>query len=282
MQKEFTLSNQMVIPAVGFGTWLVKDDNGKKIIRDAIDAGYRYFDTASFYKNEEALGEAIATCGVPRDELMIASKIWLTELGYNECKEAFANSLKRLNTDYLDVYLIHWPRRNSYEKGWEKLIQDTWKAMEELYKEGKTKAIGLSNFLPHHIDVIMETATVKPMIDQLELHPGYMQTYAVEYCKQNGIAVQAWSPLGRAEVLKSDFICNLAKEYNVSAAHLILAFLNQQGIAVIPKSSSADRMKDNFDIYDIEISKRDVSMLTCLPQLGYSGEHPDLDNKVPT
>ena len=282
MNKEFTLNNGLNIPAVGFGTWLVKDDDGKGIVKDAVSAGYRYFDTASFYKNEEALGQALCDCKVERSKLMIASKIWLTELGYDECRAAFEGSLKRLGTDYLDVYLIHWPRRNSYEKGWEKLIQDTWRAMEELYKEGRIKAIGLSNFLPHHIEALMETATIKPMIDQLELHPGYMQTYAVDYCKAHDIIPQAWSPLGRAEVLKSELICNMAKDYNVSPAHLILAFLNQQGIAVIPKSSSIERMKDNLDIYDIEISQRDVSILTCLPQLGYSGEHPDLDNKVPT
>ena len=279
-RTEFVLSNGVKIPAVGFGTWDVRDNAGRGIIADAVRAGYRYFDTASFYDNEEIVGAALRDTGIKREEVQIASKIWLTELGYDEAKAAFERSVGRLETEYLDVYLIHWPRRNPIDPIWKDRIRDTWRAMEELYTCGKIKAIGLSNFLPHHLDVILESATVKPMIDQLELHPGYMQIPAVEYCKSNGVVVQAWSPLGRAELLKNEYIAKMAERYDVSSARMILAFLNDQDIAVIPKSSTYERMVDNLNIFDVKLNAEDESILKCLPPMGWSGEHPDLDSKV--
>ena len=279
-RAEFELSNGMNIPAVGFGTWDVRDDAGKQIIADAVRAGYRYFDTASFYLNEKMVGEGLRATGLKRDELQIASKLWPSELGYDETMEAFRNSTQRLGTEYLDVYLIHWPRRNPADLLWKERLRDTWRAMEDLYSRGSVKAIGLSNFLPHHIKVILETAGVRPMIDQLELHPGYMQEAAVDYCKGKGIVVQAWSPLGRAELLKNEFIAEMAKRYGISSARMILTFLNDQDIAVIPKSSSYERMVDNMQIYDTELSDEDKSILKCLPPMGYSGEHPDMEWKI--
>ena len=243
---------------------------------NAFAAGYRYLDTASFYKNEEEIGEAIRESGISRKELFLASKVWRTEMGYEETKTAFAASLQRLGTDYLDLYLIHWPKASADTPDWKQRIQDTWRAMEELYEAGQIRAIGLSNFLPHHIEALLETAKVMPMVNQLELHVGYMQEAAVRYSQEKGILVQAWSPLGRRKLLTEPVIQSFASKYQVTVAQLLLGFLDQQGISVIPKASTVERCKENLDIHGFTLSNEDMYFLKCLPQMGWSGEHPDL------
>lgn len=274
--KTYTLLNGVEIPAVGFGTYLATEGNGKQGILNAFAAGYRYLDTASFYKNEEEIGEAIRESGIPRKELFLASKVWRTEMGYQETKAAFAASLQRLGTDYLDLYLIHWPKASAHTPDWKQRIQDTWRAMEELYEAGQIRAIGLSNFLPHHIEALLETAKVMPMVNQLELHVGYMQEAAVRYSQEKGILVQAWSPLGRRKLLTEPVIQSLAVKYQVTEAQLLLGFLDQQGISVIPKASTVERCKENLDIHGFTLNAEDMYFLKCLPQMGWSGEHPDL------
>lgn len=274
--KTYILLNGVEIPAVGFGTYLATEGNGKQGILNALEAGYRYLDTASFYKNESEIGEAIAESGIPREELFIASKVWRTEMGYESTKEAFAASLDRLSTDYLDLYLIHWPKTRADTPDWKQRIQDTWRAMEELYQDGKIRAIGLSNFLPHHIEVLLETAKVMPMVNQLELHVGYMQEEAVRYSKDHGILVQAWSPLGRRRLLTEPIIQEMAAKYQVTEAQLLLGLLDQEGISVIPKASTVERCRENLDIHGFVLSQEDLYFLKCLPQMGWSGEHPDL------
>ncbi len=274
--KTYTLLNGVEIPATGFGTYLATEGNGKQGILNAFAAGYRYLDTASFYKNEEEIGEAIRESGIPRKELFLASKVWRTEMGYQETKAAFAASLQRLGTDYLDLYLIHWPKASADTPDWKQRIQDTWRAMEELYEAGQIRAIGLSNFLPHHIEALLETAKVMPMVNQLELHVGYMQEAAVRYSQEKGILVQAWSPLGRRKLLTEPVIQSLAVKYQVTEAQLLLGFLDQQGISVIPKASTVERCKENLDIHGFILSNEDMYFLKCLPQMGWSGEHPDL------
>ena len=274
--KTYTLLNGVEIPAVGFGTYLATEGNGKQGILNAFAAGYRYLDTASFYKNEEEIGEAIRESGISRKELFLASKVWRTEMGYEETKAAFAASLQRLGTDYLDLYLIHWPKVSADAPDWKQRIQATWKAMEELYAAGQIRAIGLSNFLPHHIEALLETAKVMPMVNQLELHVGYMQEEAVRYSQEKGILVQAWSPLGRRKLLTEPVIQSLASKYQVTEAQLLLGFLDQQGISVIPKASTLERCKENLDIHGFTLTVEDMYFLKCLPQMGWSGEHPDL------
>ena len=274
--KTYTLLNGVEIPAVGFGTYLATEGNGKQGILNAFAAGYRYLDTASFYKNEEEIGEAIRESGISRKELFLASKVWRTEMGYEETKTAFAASLQRLGTDYLDLYLIHWPKASADTPDWKQRIQDTWRAMEELYEAGQIRAIGLSNFLPHHIEALLETAKVMPMVNQLELHVGYMQEEAVRYSQEKGILVQAWSPLGRRKLLTEPVIQSFASKYQVTVAQLLLGFLDQQGISVIPKASTVERCKENLDIHGFTLSNEDMYFLKCLPQMGWSGEHPDL------
>lgn len=275
MINEFLLNNGMKVPAVGYGTYLSTANDGETVLKSALEAGYRFFDTASFYKNEEVLGTVLTSSGIARNELQIASKMWRTEMGYEQTKKACNDSLQRLKTEYLDVYLIHWPKQDNYGDDWKEILKETWRAMEELYSEGKIRALGLSNFLPHHLDVILDCAKIKPVLNQLELHVGYMQNAAVEYTKKNGILVQAWSPLGRQRVMNEPVVLKMSEKYGVTPAQFLLAFLNQQEIMVLPKASSLERMKINKQLEGFEISKEDIQYLLCLPQMGWSGEHPD-------
>lgn len=275
MNKYIELSNGFNIPMIGFGTYKATSEYGKQVILDAISCGYTYFDTASFYKNEAEIGEAIEESNVKRDNLMLASKIWPYDLGYESTFESFEKSLSLLKTDYLDMYLIHWPKPTPDATGWKTKLWDTWKAMEELYQDGKIKAIGVSNFLPHHFEVLKEKAEIMPMVNQLELHVGYMQSVAVSYCKKNNIAVQAWSPLGRKRVFENETVIKMAKKYNKTIAQFLLGFLIQNGIGVIPKASSSERMLENQNIFDFSISQEDMYILLCMNEIGWSGEHPD-------
>lgn len=274
--KEFKLSNGQVFPAVGYGTYLATEKKGTEAIAQALEAGYRYFDTASFYMNEEQVGEAIKESNIPRNEIQICSKLWRTQMGYENVLKAFDESINKLNTDYLDLYLIHWPKQDGAGKEWKAVLKDTWKAMEELYKNGKARAIGLSNFLPHHIDAIWDDAIIKPMVDQLELHVGYMQPNALEYAKEKGMLIQAWSPLGRRRVIEEPIVLDMAEKYKTTPARFLLAFLNKQDIMAIPKASTKERMIENLNIEELDIEDEDMKYLLNLPQIGWSGEHPDL------
>ena len=273
--KHYILNNGVEIPAVAFGTYKAVDGKSADVIRTAIEAGYRYFDTASFYGTETYLAEAVRESGIARDEIFIASKLWKTEMGYDNVKSAFRRTLDNLKTDYLDLYLIHWPLPEPGYKDWKQLDKETWKAMEELVREGKIRAIGLSNFLPHHIENILEDCTVRPAVDQIEYHPGYSQEAVVQYCKERDILVQAWSPIGRQRVLTEPLVQELAGKYGVSPAKICLTFAVQRGIIQLPKSSSMERMKENLDLWSFEMDEEDIWRLATMPQAGWSGEHPD-------
>ena len=275
-QRAFQLQNGVLLPAIGFGTYKATDGNGKQAISDALETGYRYLDTASFYGNEGEIGEAVKESGIPREELFLASKVWKTEMGYEETKAAFAKSRERLQTDYLDLYLIHWAKKAPEDENWKVCLKDSWLAMEELYEEGRIRAIGVSNFLPHHLEVILEDARIKPMVNKLELHVGYLQMAAVNYCREHDILVQAWSPLGRRRVLEEPVVLSFAEKYQVTPAQFLLGFLHQEGFSVIPKASARERMISNQQIFGFTLSEEDKYFLECLPQMGWSGEHPDL------
>lgn len=271
----YTLNNGVKIPCVGFGTYKAAEGNNVEILKTAVEAGYRYFDTASFYGTEEYLGEAIKKSNIPRNEFFLVSKMWKQEMGYHNTKKACEDTLKRLQTDYLDIYLIHWPRPDDDSIDWKELDLETWRAMEELYAEGKIRALGVSNFLPQHLENILANCKIKPAVDQLELHPGYMQEAAVRYCEENEIRLQAWSPIGRQRVLNERLLIELADKYNVSPAQICLRYLVMRGIIPLPKSSSMERMKQNMDIFGFDISKEDMYRISTMPQAGWSGEHPD-------
>ena len=276
----YTLNNGVKIPCVAYGTYKAKDENGADIITAAVEEGYRYFDTASFYETEEYVAEAIQRSGLPREDFFIATKIWKEEMGYEETLAAFERSAKKLNTDYIDLYLIHWPRPTLDYQDWKQLDIDTWRALEKLYKEGKVRAIGLSNFLPHHLDNILENCEIKPMVNQIEYHAGYTQEATVQYCKQHDILVQAWSPISRGRIFHDVTLMELAEKYQVSIAKLALRFCIQNGIVPLPKAASRERMRENMNLFDFEISDEDMKRINTIPQVGWSGEHPDRE-RVP-
>lgn len=272
--EKFTLSNGVEIPAVGYGTYLTSEkDDGT--VAAALAAGYRHFDTASFYDTEQALGDALKAAGVPREELFLTSKLWKDEMGYENALAAFERSLQKLGTDYLDLYLIHWPRTDDLTAEWRQLDRDTWRALEELYRAGRVRAIGVSNFLPHHLRNLMETAEIAPMVNQIEFHPGYPQTWNVEFCKAHGILPEAWSPLGRTRVLQDERLAGIAAKYGKTVAQLCVRFALQCGVVPLPKSSSPARMQANLDVFDFVISDEDMDRILTLPQFGWSGLHPD-------
>lgn len=272
--KDIILSNGVKLPMIGFGTWIaVKED--PSIVGKAVQEGYRLIDTASFYDNEVQIGESLHSCKVPREELFLTSKVWKTKLGYQSTIQSFEKSLLNLKTDYLDLFLIHWPKNNLDTELWKDEDLESWRAMENLYREGKIRAIGLSNFYPHHIMPLLKKVEISPMVNQIEFHPGYTQKFVVDYCKENNIVVEAWSPLGRAAVLSDSVICDLAERYGRTPAQICLRFIYQCGIISLPKASSKIRMHQNMEIFDFEISDEDMSVIHTLPQTGWSGEHPD-------
>ena len=273
--QEFILSNGVTIPAVGYGSYLSTEREGNKVIKDALDAGYRYIDTARMYQNEAEIGEALSEYGIERESLFICSKVWPTMLSKEGIRESFEGSLKDLKTDYLDMYLIHWPKSDPKDETWLDKVLEAWEVIEKLYDEKKIRAIGVSNFLPHHLRPMLEKVRINPMVDQLELHVGYMQEYTLGYLKENGILPQAWSPLGRAKVLGDERIIKLSEKYSKSPAQILLRFLYQRGIPTIPKASSIERMKANKEIFDFNLTDDEVSFLSCIPETGWSGEHPD-------
>lgn len=275
MYDTFTLNNGVEIPCIGFGTFKAADGKNAEVLQTAIEAGYRYFDTASFYETETYLAEAIEKSGRKRKEFFITSKAWKTELGYEQVKEAFQRSLDALHTEYLDLYLIHWPLPEEGYENWKELDIATWKALEELYREGKIKAIGVSNFLPHHLENLLEHCDICPAVNQIEFHPGYTQEMTVQYCKDHGILVQAWSPIGRRALLDNAMIQEMASRYQVSAAQICIRYALQRGIVPLPKSSAMERMKQNQDVFGFEISQEDMFRLGTMAQTGWSGLHPD-------
>lgn len=275
MKERFVLENGMTVPVVGFGTYNAKGGDNLQMIRDAIEVGYRYFDTASLYGTERALGQAIKESGLLRETFQIATKVWIDEMGYQNTKAALERSLSRLQTDYVDFYLIHWPKANEEDTDWKGRDLETWRAMEEAVEEGKVKAIGLSNFLPHHLDNILEHCRIKPVVNQLELHVGYSQEAAVAYSRAKGILLQAWSPFARGVLEEHVLVRRLAEKYGKSPAQICLRFLYQKGIMPLIKASAKERMLQNMDIFGFALEKEDVQMLECMPQNTWQGEHPD-------
>ena len=213
--------------------------------------------------------------GVPREEFFLTTKIWRDHLGYESALESFENSCAALGTDYLDMLLMHWPRPTDLSADWKSLDLETWKAMEDLYRTGRVRAIGVSNFLPHHLEHLLEHGSIMPVVNQIEFHPGYVQMATVDYCRQIGILVEAWSPMGRGRVTNEPSLIEMAEKYQVSIPQLCIRFALQCGVLPLPKASSPEHMRQNLDVFSFEIEKEDIYRLLTLPQMGWSGEHPD-------
>jgi len=269
------LSNGYEIPCVGFGTWKINgDEAAERAVINAINAGYRHIDTAAVYGNETGVGKAVKKCGIKREELFITSKVWNTMRGYDNTLAAFDESMEKLDLKYLDLYLIHWPASKNRFENWEKINYETWQALIKLYSEGKVRAIGVSNFLPHHLEALM-SAEIKPMVNQIEFHPGKMQDDALSFCRENNILVEAWSPLGRGAVLDNETLKDIAGKYNKSVAQICIKWCLQNGVLPLPKSVTPERVKENANVFDFEISDADMKIINEMPFCGGSSLHPD-------
>ena len=279
MNEFYVLNDGFKIPKIGYGTYNEAFDDNKRSILQAIECGYRFFDTASLYETERSLGCALKESGISRKEVIIETKLWIDEMGYEGAREALERSLERLQTDYIDIYMIHWPRQTGEaDENWRELDIKTWKAMEEMVDSGRVGRLGLSNFLPHHLENILDNCRIRPVVDQLELHPGYSQEAAVAYCKEKDVLPMAWSPLGRGRenaTIGNAILVKLAEKYGRSIQQINLRFLIQKGILPIPKASSKEHMEANLNVFDFELSKEDISMISCMPQTAWLGEHPD-------
>lgn len=265
--KTYTMNNGLSIPAVGFGTFDSDGDELYQAVLAALRAGYRHIDTATYYGNEESIGRALKDSGIPRDELFITTKLWNDSHGYEEAKTALKASLKRLQLDYLDLYLIHWPNPVNLRDRWQTANADTWRAMEEMVDEGLIRTIGVSNFLVHHMEALLETARIIPAVNQIRLAPGVYQEEIVAYCKEKGILLEAWSPLGRGEVFSHPVMLQLAEKYGKTVAQVALAWSWAQGFLPLPKSVTQSRIIENLDFQDIKLTDEDIASITAIKGL---------------
>ena len=271
----FNLLNGYAIPCVGFGTWQTPDgDTAIQAVKAAIDAGYRHIDAAAVYGNEISVGQGIEAFGIAREELFITSKVWNTERGYEKTLAAFEKTLTDLGLDYLDLYLIHWPASATRFSDWEQINMETWRAMTELYKAGRVRTIGVSNFMPHHLKALLGTE-VAPMVNQIEFHPGQMQEETISFCRQKNILVEAWSPLGTGRMLGDETLQAIAAKYNKSVAQLCIRWCLQNNVLPLPKSITPNRIIENSQVFDFVISDEDMTAINVMPPFGTSGLHPD-------
>ncbi|MGE7648736.1 aldo/keto reductase [Peribacillus frigoritolerans] len=266
--ETITLHNGVKMPQLGFGVFKVKNGNETvESVKKAVEVGYRAIDTAAIYENEEGVGQAIRECGVPRGELFITSKVWNTEQGYDKTLKAFEDSLNRLGLEYLDLYLIHWPGKDKY--------LETWRALEKLYKDGKVKSIGVSNFHVHHLENLLANSEVKPVVNQIELHPLLTQVEIRDYCAKHEIKVESWSPLGRGNLLEEPTINHIAKKHGKSPAQVLIRWHLQHDLVVIPKSITPSRIKENAQVFDFSLSLNEMNQIDALNKNERFGSNPD-------
>jgi len=267
------LNNGVKMPILGFGVYQITDlDVCEQCVYDALMTGYRLIDTAAAYQNEEAVGRAIIRSGVPREEIFVTTKLWIQDAGYESTKKAFARSLERLQLDYIDLYLIHQPFGDVY---------GSWRAMEELYREGKVRAIGVSNFyMDRLIDLILHHDVI-PAVNQIETHPFCQQVESADFMKQHGVQIESWAPFaeGRNNIFQNEVLASIAKKHNKSVAQVILRWLTQRGIVAIPKSVHKERIVENFQIFDFELDQEDMNKIATLDtkqSLFFSHRDPEM------
>ena len=276
VRDTFTLNNKNEIPCVGYGTWRTPDgDACVSATLCALREGYRHIDTAAYYKNERSVGIAIKESKIPREEIFVTSKLWNTEHSYEKAIAALDASLVNLGLDYLDLYLVHWPRPISVRDCWEEANAQTWRAFEDMQKAGKIKNIGVSNFMPKHLDALLSTAKIIPAVNQIEYHIGQITPETVNYCRQKGILIEAWAPLNRGLALENEEIAKIAAAHKKSTAQIHLRYCLQNGVLPLPKSVTPERIKENADIFSFSLSDEEMKTLDLLPYLGGSGHNPD-------
>lgn len=272
----YRLASGAVLPCVGYGTW--RTPAGEVCVNSvvaALEAGYRHIDTAAVYQNEHSVGKGIAKSGVDRKDIFLTSKLWNTDQGGSNTLKAFEQSLRKLDTDYLDMYLIHWPVAYDYKATYPKQMLESWHIMEQLYKQGKIKAIGVSNFLPHHLEDLYKDAEIPPMVNQIELHLGYHQQEAVDYCKAKGIVPEAWSPLCKGQCFDNPIVQRVAAEFGKTPAQVLIRWCLQKGFVPLPKSVTPSRIIENTRVFDFILTPEQIALLDTVDGVGRLGSHPD-------
>lgn len=266
-----TLNNGVEVPVLGLGTYNIgrSDDEVYNAIRSALDLGYRHIDTAAMYGNEAPIGKAIRESGIGREEIFVTTKLWGTDVLKGNARGAFEQSMHKLDIGYIDLYLVHWPVRGNHVS--------VWFDMQKIFLSGAAKAIGLSNYLKHHLEDLMKEASVVPAVNQVELHPYLIQQELIDYCAENGIRPEAWSPLGssKTRLLDEPVLVELAEKHNKSVAQIILRWNLERGVIAIPKSSSPERQTENIAVFDFRLSQPDIEKINSLDKNHRTGIHPD-------
>jgi methylglyoxal/glyoxal reductase len=267
LNSTVTLSNGVEMPRFGLGVYQTKvGEETENAVRWALEAGYPAIDTAALYRNEAEVGKIVRSGIVPRDEVFVTSKVWVDDLSYDGAKAAFNDSLEKLGFDYVDLYLIHWPFND-----W----QGAWRALEDAYKDGRARAIGVSNFMQHHLTELMNLAEIKPMVNQYECHPRLQQPDLLKFCHDNDIHVTAWAPIMKGRVLDMPEIVNIGEKHGKPAVHVTLRWLLQLGVIVIPKSARQERIQTNADVFDFELTDEEMQIMATLNTGERTGPHPD-------
>lgn len=272
----YTLYNGVQVPCIAFGTWKMPNEVAAASVQCAIENGYRHIDTAGAYQNEVGVGEGIRKSGIARDEIFLVSKLPNADHGYEKTIAACEQSLTKLGVDYLDAYLIHWPVLVENQDRVEEDLCDTWRAFERLYQDGKLRALGTSNFLEEHIDLLKANFKNYPMINQVQLHPQNPQDEMVAYCKENRIRPEAWSPLIQGQAFQRELLVETAAKYGVSVAQLCIRWIFQKGVVPVPKSTTPERIKNNADIFGFTISPEDMENIATLRKYGMIGDPPSV------
>lgn len=274
--NSYTLSNNVSIPELGFGTWQTPNgDVAVSAVKKALEVGYRHIDTAQGYKNEDSVGQAIKESGIPREEIFLTTKLWNENHSYDLVLSSFEESLKKLQTDYIDLFLIHWPNPVKFRDNWKSANAETWRAMEELYQAGKIKAIGVSNFLPHHFEELKKTATIFPMVNQIFLAPGELQKEVVSYCQEHNVLLEAYSPLGTGKIFDVPEMQELSDKYGKTIAQIAIRWSLQHDFLPLPKSVTPSRIEENLAVFDFELSDEDMQRIDQLDGVVGKATNPD-------
>ncbi|MDD7027501.1 MAG: aldo/keto reductase [Lachnospiraceae bacterium] len=274
--ERIRLNNRVSFPTIGIGTWKITDtDLIFKVLSDAYELGYRLIDTAAAYGNEIMLAKAMRKLNIQRSEIFIQDKVWNTNRGYKETQEACKKSLKKLKTDYIDAYLIHWPASPKLYENWEEINAETWRGMEQLYKEGYVRAIGVCNYKIHHLHKLLANAAIIPQINQVELHPGLTQKELIDYCQEKNIFVEASSPLGNGQILDSDVLKKIAEQHKKTTAQICLRWGIEKRCIVLPKTTSPERLKENISVFDFSLTDEETKKIDKMSYCGGLGIDSD-------
>ena len=276
----YKLNSGYAIPAVGFGTWQSEPEKTAAAVQTAIECGFRHIDTASLYRNEKEVGEGVAAAlkagGLRREDIFVTTKVWNSERGYGRTLRSFEQSISSLGMEYVDLFLIHWPAVPSQYECWKELNLETWRAMEKLVGDGRVRSIGVSNFMPRHLEPLLDSCRILPAVNQIEYHPGWTQPECVEFCKKHGILVEAWSPLANGDALKNESLIAMAEKYGVSVSQLVLNWVAANGVIPLSKSVTPSRIMENAQAFDFVIAEEDLRSITAITEPMGKRRNPDL------